>query len=314
MKEFESTPIRYLNGKLEILDQRLLPHEETWIESRFPADMARYIQRLSVRGAPVIGIAAALALALYIEKGASQADIEKADQLLRNSRPTAVNLMYCLDRVAQADQLVEEEVRRCQQMAKHGAELIGEGEGILTHCNTGALVTTGIGTALGVIAEAHRQGKGVHVYVDETRPLLQGARLTAWELERLAIPYTLICDNMAAQVMREGRVQRVLVGADRIARNGDFANKIGTYSLAVLAHHHGIPFHPVAPLSTVDPNCPTGADIPIEIRRHEEVRMTWSPQNAPTYNPAFDVTPVQLVTSLILDTGIHREEAQLCGV
>jgi methylthioribose-1-phosphate isomerase len=196
-------------------------------------------------------------------------------------------------------------------MGKVGAKLIGDQESIITHCNTGGLATVGIGTALGVIRSAHAQGKKIHVYVDETRPLLQGGRLTTWELEKFEIPYTLICDNMAAALMKQGKVQRALVGADRIALNGDFANKIGTYSLSIAARHHQVPFHPVAPLTTVDFGCPDGMAIPIEERNSEEVvgitqpqKIRWAPAAAKVWNPAFDVTPATMLTSLILDKGI----------
>jgi len=197
-------------------------------------------------------------------------------------------------------------------ISKNGAALIKEGENILTHCNTGSLATPGKGTALGVIREAHAQGKRIHVYVDETRPLLQGARLTAYELQREGIPYTVIADNMAAVLMSQGKIQRVLVGADRIALNGDFANKIGTYSVAVLAKYHNVPFHAVAPVSTIDFKCESGKDIPIEQRAAEEVlgasgsfgSVRWAPKSSPAFNPAFDTTPVSLVESIILDVGV----------
>jgi methylthioribose-1-phosphate isomerase len=197
-------------------------------------------------------------------------------------------------------------------MGERGAELIEDGDGILTHCNTGGLATAGIGTALGVLRKAFESGKKIHVFVDETRPLLQGARLTAWELAKLGIPHTLLCDNAAASLMKAGKVNKVFVGADRIARNGDFANKIGTYGVAVLAKHHGIPFYAVAPLTTVDANCPGASAIPIEQRPPEEVRgargsfgeVIWSPSASGAYNPAFDVTPASLVTAIVLDTGV----------
>ncbi|OFZ80758.1 MAG: S-methyl-5-thioribose-1-phosphate isomerase [Bdellovibrionales bacterium RIFOXYD1_FULL_55_31] len=194
----------------------------------------------------------------------------------------------------------------CEAMAEHGSALIQDGDSILTHCNTGGLATAGIGTALGVIRRAHEQGKRLHVYVDETRPLFQGARLTAWELQKLGIPYTLICDNMAASLMGQGKVSRIFVGADRIARNGDAANKIGTYSLAVQAAYHRIPFYVVAPRTTLDEKCATGKDIPIEERAPDEVRGGHSPKFAPVYNPAFDVTPRTLITELILDSGLMK--------
>jgi methylthioribose-1-phosphate isomerase len=197
-------------------------------------------------------------------------------------------------------------------MAHRGAVLMEKGESVLTHCNTGGLATAGIGTALGVIRRAFELGKVAHVFVDETRPLLQGARLTAWELKKLGIPCTLITDSMAAILLRDGRVQRVLVGADRIAANGDFANKVGTYGLAVQARHHGVPFHPVAPYSTVDLACPGGAAIPIEQREAPEVRRDWSP-DVPVFNPSFDVTPAALVTSLVLDRGVLDGAALASG-
>jgi len=211
-----------------------------------------------------------------------------------------------------AHHIKDEEIVMCDRMAKHGASLVKDGDNILTHCNTGSLATIGVGTALGVIREAHRQGKKIHVYVDETRPLLQGGRLTTYELQKEGIPHTLICDNMAGVLMSQGKIQRVLVGADRIALNGDFANKIGTYSVAVLAKYHNVPFHPVAPMSTIDFACTSGKDIPIEQRKKTEVLgafgVTWAPDQTEVYNPAFDVTPVELIESLILDSGIHTKD------
>jgi methylthioribose-1-phosphate isomerase len=231
--------------------------------------------------------------------------------------------MWALDRVRDAADplkeavaIFEEDVALCEALAAHGAPLVDKGEALLTHCNAGALATAGIGTAVGVIRRAFEQGRASHVYVDETRPLLQGARLTAWELGKLGIPHTLITDSMAALLLRDGRVQRVFVGADRIAANGDFANKVGTYGLAVNARYHGVPFHPVAPYSTVDPTCATGAAIPIEERRPEEVRgygaTCWN-AGSPAFNPSFDVTPVSLVTSLVLDKGVIGSEALAKG-
>ncbi len=287
-----------------------MPHEETWVDGSGPTAMVGLIQQLAVRGAPLIGVAAAASLACHAARGASKRDFESARLALRAARPTAVNLMWALDRmnaaddpVAEAEAIFDEDVALCERMADHGAALIQEGEALLTHCNTGGLATAGIGTALGVIRRAWEQGKVREVFVDETRPLLQGARLTAWELKKLGIPCTLITDSMAAILMRDGRVARALVGADRVAANGDFANKVGTYGLAVQAAHHGVPFHPVAPYSTVDLACPTGADIPIEQRDADEVRRDWSPE-VPAFNPAFDVTPASLVTSLVTDRGV----------
>jgi len=241
--------------------------------------------------------------------------------------------MYCCDRVVTelsqyqgkdvsirvcelATEIMNAEIDMNNAMAKFGAELVKDGEGILTHCNTGGLATPGKGTALGVIKEAWSQGKKIHVYVDETRPLLQGGRLTTYELQRAGIPYTLICDNMAATLMRQGKIQRVFVGADRIALNGDFANKIGTYSVAVVAKYHNIPFHTVAPTSTVDFNCTSGDHIPIEERDKREVQgasghfgtVRWAPESSHTFNQAFDVTPVELIESIVLDTGVYTRE------
>lgn len=311
-----------------MLDQTQLPAREVWLDGGTPDRMIEHIRRLSVRGAPLIGVAAALSLAWLAAQGTGEADVRAAAARLRVARPTAVNLMLAVDRVlraagprwdvaalvAEAEGIFDEDVALCEAMASHGVTLISEGEGILTHCNTGGLATAGIGTALGVVRRAHEAGRRIHVYVDETRPLLQGARLTTWELARLGIPYTLLTDNMAAILMRDGRVQRVLVGADRIARNGDVANKVGTYGVAVAARHHGVPFHAVAPWTTVDLACPDGSRIPIEQRAEDEVRgvagsfggVRWSPADAPTFNPAFDVTPAALVTALVLDRGIVR--------
>jgi methylthioribose-1-phosphate isomerase len=264
-------------------------------------------------------------LGRFAQSGATREGFLAAAAHLRAARPTAVNLMHAVDRVTAgyraegpagawtaAVALFDEDVALCDALATHGAALVGDGEGILTHCNAGALATVGVGTALGVITRAWATGKRVHVFVDETRPLLQGARLTAWELGRAGVPHTLVTDSMAAVVMRAGRVQRVFVGADRVAANGDFANKIGTYGVAVLARHHGVAFHPVAPASTVDLLAPDGDAIPIEARDDAEVRgaagsfgrVRWAPESSPAFNPAFDVTPAELVTSLVLDRGV----------
>ena len=328
MKPFQYTSIRYDGKNLEVVDQRLLPDVEQWIRIDNPQSMIDAIRSLAVRGAPLIGVAAALSLALYRKKGGGLVETHEAGMLLRSARPTAVNLMWAMDRMlkildlkadilmATAEKILTEEVARSEGMAKYGSSLIQDGENILTHCNTGGLATVGIGTALGAIRRAHEERKKIHVFVDETRPLLQGARLTTWELDKAKIPYTLICDNMAATLMRANRVSRVLVGADRIAMNGDFANKIGTYSVAVLAKHHGIPFHVVAPLSTLDLNCENGEGIPIEERKPDEVRglvhpreVRWSPRECKVWNPSFDVTPVDYLTSLVLDSGIHEQKS-----
>ena len=326
MKHLESMALRSDGSRLWILDQTLLPDQETWLDAGQPEAMIHHIQRLAVRGAPLIGVAAALCLARFAEDGANPAELREASALLRDARPTAVNLAWAMDRMdrilatggglqdlaREAEAIFEEDVALCEALARHGAGLFGPGEAVLTHCNSGGLATAGIGTALGVIRRGFELGSVRHVFVDETRPLLQGARLTAWELGRLGIPHTLITDGMAALLLRDGLVQRVLVGADRIAANGDFANKVGTYGLAVQARYHGVPFHPVAPYSTVDPMCPDGASIPIEMRNGGEVRgfggLRWAPKASAVFNPSFDVTPVALVTSLVLDRGILGQD------
>ena len=328
MKPLESLALRHDGRTLWILDQTLLPDQEVWLEAGDPGLMIQHIQRLAVRGAPLIGVAAALSLACMAGTGAAADALRRAAAALRQARPTAVNLMWAMDRMAakletggpaalpaEAEAIFAEDVALCAAMADNGLALFGPGEAVLTHCNSGGLATAGTGTALGVIRRGFEAGLVRHVFVDETRPLLQGARLTAWELGRLGIPHTLITDSMAAILLREGQVQRVLVGADRVARNGDFANKVGTYGLAVQARYHDVPFHPVAPWSTVDLQCADGAAIPIELRDPAEVRgfgaRRWAPEAAPAFNPAFDVTPVKLVTSLVLDRGVvSREELE----
>ncbi len=325
MNPFESLGLRHDGRTLWVLDQTQLPDAEVWLDGSKPETMVTLIQRLAVRGAPLLGVAAAASLATFAHRGASTTEFTAACAALRAARPTAVNLMWAMDRmkaapdpIAEARAIFEEDVRLCEGMAGHGAALIQDGEGLLTHCNTGGLATAGIGTALGVIRRAHEQGKSIHVYADETRPLLQGGRLTTWELRRLGIPSTLITDSMAALLLRDGKVQRVLVGSDRVAANGDFANKVGTYGLAVQARFHGVPFHPVAPCSTVDLACPTGAAIPIEERDPAEVRgygsLRWAPAGMPSWNPSFDVTPADLVTSLVLDRGVFSASELSSGV
>ena len=325
MNPFDSLGLRHDGRTLWVLDQTQLPDAELWLDGSEPEVMIALIQRLAVRGAPLIGVAAAASLATFAHRGASATEYAAAGSALRTARPTAVNLMWAMDRMktaadpgAEAQAIFDEDVRLCEGMAVHGAALIQDGEGILTHCNTGGLATAGIGTALGVIRRAHEQGKRIHVYADETRPLLQGGRLTTWELQKLGIPSTLITDSMAALLMRDGKVQRVLVGSDRVAANGDFANKVGTYGVAVQARFHGVPFHPVAPFSTVDLACPSGAAIPIEERDQTEVRghgkLRWAPEGMPTWNPSFDVTPVELVTSLVLDRGVFSAGQLKSGV
>jgi methylthioribose-1-phosphate isomerase len=334
MKAFSSTGLRVDQKGLWILDQTQLPQKEVWLESQDPAAMIQIIRDLKVRGAPLIGVAAALQLARLVEQGTTEADFERALWALREARPTAVNLMNAMDRMLsalkegglkgaaiEAENICTEDVALAENMATNGAGLIHDGDSVLTHCNTGGLATVGVGTALGAVIKAHQQGKRVHVYVDETRPLLQGGRLTTWELAQNKIPYTLICDNMAAFLMQKGKVDKVMVGSDRIAVNGDFANKVGTYSLAVNCKFHGVPFFVVAPQTTVDLNCPHGGDIPVEERSAHEVRgvrggfgaVEWSAANAQVWNPAFDVTPETLVTAWVMDRGIFTREDVLKG-
>jgi len=323
VKRIEGVALRADGSRFEVLDQTRLPDEEVWVDGSDPGRMVEHIRRLSVRGAPLIGVAAALSVAAAAERGADAARLREGLARLREARPTAVNLAWAMDRlgavldggggaadlVREAEAIHDEDVAACLRMGELGAALVQPGERLLTHCNAGALATAGIGSALGVIDRAHARGMGIEVLVTETRPLLQGARLTAWELRRLGVPYTLVTDGMAGTMFARGRVSRVLVGADRVARNGDVANKVGTYTLAVLARAHGVPFHVVAPWSTVDPGCPDGASIPIEERSPEEVRgargVRWAPPDAPVFNPAFDVTPAALITSLITDRSVR---------
>ncbi len=322
MRRFEGIALRCDGTRFELLDQTRLPDAEVWLDGSDPGGMVGHIQRLSVRGAPLIGVSAALSVAAAAERGTDGPSLRSAIARLREARPTAVNLASAMDRlravldaggsaadvVREAEAIHDQDVAACARMGELGADLLAPGEQLLTHCNAGALATAGIGSALGVVHRGHARGLGLHVWVDETRPLLQGARLTAWELERLGIPYTLITDGMAGTLFRAGKVSRILVGADRVARNGDVANKIGTYAVAVLARAHGVPFHVVAPWSTVDLHCPSGDAIPIEERAADEVRggrgVRWAPAGARVFNPAFDVTPASLVTSLVTERGV----------
>jgi methylthioribose-1-phosphate isomerase len=296
--------VRLEEGRVVLLDQRQLPDACAELECRSSAEVAQAIRTLAVRGAPAIGVAAAYGYALAAERGE---DLEEAELVLRSSRPTAVNLAWALDRMRddpspqRAAQLHEEEVERCRRMAAHAASLLPAGARVLTHCNTGGLATGGFGTALGAIRAGWEEELVERVWVGETRPLLQGARLTAWELERLGIPFAVVVDGASASLMAAGEVDVVLTGADRIAANGDTANKVGTYSLAVVAAHHAVPLVVVAPTSTVDPETPTGSGIPIEERPGEEVSSRF-----PARNPAFDVTPAALIAAIVTEVGVHR--------
>jgi methylthioribose-1-phosphate isomerase len=292
-------PLRFEDGALLVLDQRLLPAEERWLRCERPAEVAECITTLAVRGAPAIGIAAAYGIALADDPTA-------AAELLGATRPTAVNLAWALEQVlaapdalARARELHREQDEADRRLSELGAALFAPGDRALTHCNAGALATAGYGTAGGVLRAAWEQGRLEQVWVDETRPLLQGARLTTYELARAGIPYRVITDSSAGTLIARGMVERVVVGADRIAANGDVANKVGTYPLAVLAQRHGVPFYVAAPLSTVDPATPSGEAIPIEERDAGEVAP-----DQPALNFAFDVTPAELVTAIVTEAGV----------
>ncbi len=332
--------LEWTDAGVRFLDQTKLPMEETYVLAKDYRDVAEVIRTMIVRGAPAIGVSAAMGVAL----GVRQSDAKDLPQLgvelqticdtLAATRPTAVNLFWAIERirqlalqtakkpgatvqqiqqaaVAEALRMYDEDIAACRTMGAYGAELLPDSGGVLTHCNAGALATCGYGTALGVIRAAVERGQKIHVYADETRPFLQGARLTAWELLHDDIPTTVLCDNMAASQMRAGKIQAVIVGADRIAANGDVANKIGTYGVAVLAKEHGIPFYVAAPWSTIDMTTPTGDQIPIEERAAKEVThfngRQITPSSAEISNPAFDVTPAKYVTAIITELGVLRD-------
>ncbi len=311
-------PIRWRGDALELLDQRLLPREVRYVALHDAHEVANAIRDMMVRGAPAIGVSAAFGVALAAQRGD---DVDAAAAELRKSRPTAVNLMWALDRMlrardagrdltAEAEAMFREDVESCKRIGRFGAALLGNSVTVLTHCNAGALATAGYGTALGVIRAAVEGGKRVAVFADETRPYLQGARLTAWELHEEGIDVTLITDSMSGHFFQQGKFDAVIVGADRIAANGDAANKIGTYTVAVLANAHGVPFYVAAPLSTIDVHCPTGAQIPIEERSALEVtsinNVSIAPEGISVRHPAFDVTPSRLITAIITDRGVLR--------
>ena len=324
------------NGSLFLIDQTLLPTEFKEIECLTAQNVWDAIKVLQVRGAPAIGVSAAYGVVIGLQefrqtdRSAFDAKLTEVTGYLASSRPTAVNLFWALDRMSavaianqhltsadmhdrlfqEANAINDEDREMCLAIGRHGSQLIENGTGVLTHCNAGALATAGEGTALSVFFAAAAQGKTIRVYADETRPLLQGARLTAWELQQRNIPVTVICDNMAAQVMKEGKINAVVTGADRIAANGDSANKIGTYGVAVLARAHNIPFYVAAPSSTFDLSLAHGDSIPIEQRSRDEVALGFGrqtvPDNVDVYNPAFDVTPANLITAIITERGIIR--------
>jgi len=324
-------PLHWTGDALELLDQRRLPREVIWMACRSPREVEAAIRDMVVRGAPAIGCAAAFGLALAAMRGE---DVKEAAELLRRARPTAVNLAWAIDRMLkryldcgggaaafesgscaaalqrEAIAIMEEDLAGNRRLGRYGAELLGQSTTVLTHCNAGALATAGYGTALGVIRAAVESGRKIAVFADETRPYLQGARLTAWELQQEGIDVTLITDNMAGHFFQQGKFDAVIVGADRIAANGDTANKIGTYTVAVLAGAHGVPFYVAAPFSTVDLRCPDGSAIPIEERSAAEVTHMFgtsiAPEGIAVRHPAFDVTPARLITAIITDRGVIK--------
>ncbi|MCU0606866.1 MAG: S-methyl-5-thioribose-1-phosphate isomerase [Candidatus Edwardsbacteria bacterium] len=324
-------PIAWSRGAVAVLDQRLLPSRRRLLRCRRVEDLARAIEGLAVRGAPLIGIAAAYGMALGVSRSdpaSLERDFQRSRERLSRTRPTAVNLFWALGLMerafrraaargpgpvrrallAEARSIHRQDALTCAAIGRHGARLLARGARVLTHCNAGMLATGGIGTALGIVYTAHRQGRIAMVYADETRPLLQGSRLTAWELRQGGVPVTVICDNMAGALMARGGVDAVLVGADRIAADGDCANKTGSYGLAVLARAHRIPFYVAAPSSTIDLDARTGGDIPIEQRRGDEIIRIRGTRIAPCgiacFNPSFDVVPHRLVTAIITEHGV----------
>jgi len=327
--------IEWIPGKVRIIDQTMLPHEEVYLDLADYRDMASAIREMRIRGAPALGVAAAYGMALgaqEIEAGSKEeflSSLRSVSDTLGATRPTAVNLFWALERMRRVAEAVEDvaqmqsallaEAKRIdaeneeadRKLSGYGAELIRYGFTILTHCNAGALATAGYGTAVGVIRAAHEQGKRIHVFVGETRPLLQGARLTAWELKQEGIPFTLITDTMTGHFLSRGRIDCVVVGADRIVANGDAANKIGTYNVAVLAMENGVPFYVAAPTSTVDLSLTSGDEIPIEERDPEEVTrirgIAIAPKGVNVANPAFDVTPHRYISAIITERGVARE-------
>ncbi|MBL7070806.1 MAG: S-methyl-5-thioribose-1-phosphate isomerase [Candidatus Omnitrophica bacterium] len=328
--------IEWVNGKVRIIDQTKLPHKLERVEIKNVRSMWHAIKKLKIRGAPAIGVAGAFGMILGTRDSKAKSykefkkNLDRTAGYLGSSRPTAVNLFWALKRIErcaeehsflpvpeikaalikEAFKMMKEDRDVCRRMASLGDKLVKKGERILTHCNAGGLATVDYGTALGVLFKANERGKNIKVFVDETRPLLQGARLTTWELLKEKIDVTLICDNMAAFLMKKGEIDKIFVGADRIAGNGDVANKIGTYNLAVLARYHKIPLYVVAPISTFDLTLSSGKDIPIEQRDGREVRTVMgkkvAPDNVKVYNPAFDITPASLVAAIITEKGIFR--------
>ncbi len=334
MKSTVPSPVEWTGDGLRILDQRLLPKDEVYLECSDATQVADAIRGLAVRGAPILGVSAAYALAMAARASDTEdprrvlRDLRLVARMLRATRPTAVNISWAVREVTRAvrglptaelirsvafqtaERLESDDKTSCAEIGRFGLGLVPDRANILTHCNTGRLCTAGIGTALGVVYAAHGSGKRVHVWVGETRPVLQGARLTAWELQRAEVPMTLVADTVPGSLMAAGKIDLVIVGADRITTNGDVANKIGTYQLAVLAEHHDVPFYVAAPLSSVDPDAVSGDAVEIEQRDPSEVTspmgVVFAPEGTPVANPAFDITPGALIEAIITDGGVVR--------
>jgi methylthioribose-1-phosphate isomerase len=318
--------LKWTEQGLVIIDQRLLPVREVYRTLKTTEDVRKAIKTLAVRGAPAIGIVAAYGVVVAVQEKAEEEYVRSSIARLRKTRPTAVNLFHALDVMEKnlddafsssdpaakflelADNMYEEDLHICRTLSKYGSELLSDGDTVLTHCNAGGLATSGYGTALGVIYAAIEDGKRIQVYADETRPLLQGGRLTAWELSKSGVQVTVICDNMAAEVLRQGKIDHVIVGADRIAANGDTANKIGTYGLSIAAREHGVPLYVAAPLTSFDFSIQSGSEIIVEERDASEIYNIWNSNSAPAgvsfYNPAFDVTPASNISAIISEKGI----------
>ena len=320
--------LKWTDDGLVIIDQRLLPLKEQYLTLKTAEEVCEAIATLAVRGAPAIGVAAAYGVVIAVQEKPDEDHVSTAIERLRKTRPTAVNLFHALDIMEKnldtafasddpvsellevAGNIYKEDLLICRALSEHGAQLLSNGDTVLTHCNAGGLATSGYGTAVGIVYAALEEGKHISVYADETRPLFQGARLTVWELAKNGVEVTVICDNMAAEVLRQGRINHVIVGADRIASNGDSANKIGTYGLSITAREHGIPFYVAAPLTSFDFSLKSGGEIPIEERDAFEIYRAWGLSSAPDgvsfYNPAFDVTPAKNISAIISEKGVAR--------
>ncbi len=320
--------VKWTENGLVIINQRMLPMEEKYITLKTTEDVCNAIETLEIRGAPAIGVAAAYGVVIAVREEPDKEHVLSSIERLRKTRPTAINLFHALDIMEKklddafasgepeakflelADDIYEEDMQICRSLSKNGSALLSDGDTVLTHCNAGGLATSGYGTALGIVYAALEDGKRISVYVDETRPLLQGGRLSAWELSKNKVQVTVICDNMAAEVLRQGRIDYVIVGADRIVANGDSANKIGTYGLSIAAREHGVPFYIAAPLTSFDFSLKSGREIPIEERNPAEIYSLWGMSEQTDgisfYNPAFDVTPARNISAIISEKGIAK--------